>query len=90
MKQQIHVYYRGQVQGVGFRFMAKSIADNLGVNGWAKNLDDGRVEVEAEAEEDVLKDFLDRIRKHFSRTIQDTDIERKEATGKFKDFRIKF
>lgn len=57
MKKQVHIYYNGRVQGVGFRFTAESIANDLGVTGWAKNLRDGGVEITAEAEEDVLKDF---------------------------------
>ena len=37
----------GMVQGVGYRFFARSAAQRLGVSGYAKNLSDGRVEVYA-------------------------------------------
>jgi len=90
MKKQIHVYYSGRVQGVGFRFSAEDIANNLGVTGWVKNLRDGRVEILAEAEEDVLKGFLERVNKYFSHYIQQVDIEWHEALGKFKEFGIEF
>lgn len=90
MKKQLHVYYSGRVQGVGFRFTAEDIARELGVCGWVKNLRDGRVEVVAEAEEDTLKDFLERTNKYFSRYIQDIGIEWFPATGEFKDFGIEF
>lgn len=90
MKKQIHAYYSGQVQGVGFRFTASNIANELGVTGWVKNLRDGRVEVVAEAEEEVLKDFLDKIRQYFSRYIQDVDVRWQEPRAEFTDFGIEF
>ncbi len=37
----------GTVQGVGFRFFVSRVARQLGINGYAKNLRDGRVEVYA-------------------------------------------
>jgi acylphosphatase len=37
----------GTVQGVGFRFFVSRLARQLGINGYAKNLRDGRVEVYA-------------------------------------------
>ena len=38
---------RGSVQGVGFRFFVQAKATVLGLSGWARNLDDGNVEVYA-------------------------------------------
>ena len=90
MKKQIHVYYSGRVQGVGFRFTAEDIANDLEICGWVKNLRDGRVEVVAESEEEVLKNFLSRINQYFSRYIQDVDTQWLPATGEFKDFGIEF
>ncbi|OGX17099.1 MAG: hypothetical protein A3K83_01950, partial [Omnitrophica WOR_2 bacterium RBG_13_44_8b] len=71
----VHVYYLGRVQGVGFRFTAESIAVDLGVRGWVSNLRDARVEVVAEAEESVLKKFLEEISNSLSRYIQDVDVQ---------------
>ena len=36
---------RGRVQGVGYRYFVERAAHELGLAGYAKNLDDGRVEV---------------------------------------------
>lgn len=90
MKRQVHVYYSGRVQGVGFRFTTEDIANDLGITGWVRNLTNGRVEVLAEGEEGVLKDFLDRIKQYFSRYIQDVEVRWQEATDEFKDFGINF
>lgn len=40
-------FVSGQVQGVGYRFFARSEAAKLGIYGYAENLRDGRVEVYA-------------------------------------------
>ena len=90
MKKQIHAYFSGRVQGVGFRFTTEDIGKDLGVCGWVKNLRDGRVEVVAEAEEAVLRDFLSRINRYFSHYIQDIDLHWQVATDEFHEFGIKF
>lgn len=41
----VHGFVSGKVQGVWFRQSTKEQALQQGVTGWAKNLDDGRVEV---------------------------------------------
>ena len=39
------IFVSGQVQGVGFRWWARSRATELGLVGFARNLADGRVEI---------------------------------------------
>ena len=90
MQKQFHAYYSGRVQGVGFRFTAMDTARELNVAGWVKNLSDGRVEVVAEAEEDILLSFLSRLEQAFSRYIQDKDIQWHAASAKFNDFKLEF
>lgn len=90
MKKQVHIYYTGRVQGVGFRYTAQDIARELRILGWVKNLRNGQVELVAEAEEEVLEEFLSRISQYFSRYLQDTDISWQPASGEFKDFTIAF
>jgi acylphosphatase len=47
-------YVRGRVQGVGYRYFAQRAACELGLTGYARNLDDGRVEVYAAGEPEKL------------------------------------
>lgn len=47
----LHLLIAGQVQGVFFRRHVKAKADELGITGWARNTEDGKVEIVAEGEE---------------------------------------
>jgi acylphosphatase len=48
---------RGRVQGVGYRYFAQHAASQLGLSGFARNLDDGSVEVYAAGTEEKLSLF---------------------------------
>ncbi|MGD0498541.1 MAG: acylphosphatase [Bryobacteraceae bacterium] len=50
-------FVRGRVQGVGYRYFAQHAASALGLTGYARNLDDGRVEVYAAGPEDKLSEM---------------------------------
>lgn len=53
----------GRVQGVGFRARVYEIAHRSGVTGYVRNMDDGRVEILAQAlDDEVLLTFIDSIR----------------------------
>lgn len=56
-------FVRGRVQGVGFRYFAQRSAAALGLTGYARNLDDGRVEVYAAGPEDRLSEFAGMLHK---------------------------
>jgi len=50
-------YIAGRVQGVGFRYFAQRRALEIGLQGWARNLEDGRVEVYASGTDEQLNEF---------------------------------
>lgn len=52
-------YVSGLVQGVGFRYHTQQKANELSLNGYAKNLPDGRVCVYAEGEISKLQNLID-------------------------------
>ncbi len=54
-------WVNGRVQGVGFRWWARSNALELGLVGFAENLADGRVKVVAEGDEGRCQELLARL-----------------------------
>ena len=56
-KEAIRLKIYGTVQGVFFRQSTRQKAMELNISGWVRNTEDGCVEVEAEGEENTLKDF---------------------------------
>ena len=52
----------GRVQGVGFRFMTKMVADQLGIRGCATNEDDGSVVIEAMGPDEALETFIEKVK----------------------------
>lgn len=51
----------GNVQGVGFREFCRRIGESCSLCGYAKNLDDGSVEIVAEGAEEKIAEFCRRI-----------------------------
>ncbi len=48
----MQVFYSGRVQGVGFRYSVRKVANEFEVTGSVRNLADGRVELVAEGNTD--------------------------------------
>ena len=57
-----HVHVSGRVQGVFFRDFTRQQAQALGLVGWVRNLDDGRVEAVFEGEESAVTTMLENLR----------------------------
>jgi acylphosphatase len=53
------IFVRGRVQGVGFRWWTRARALELGLVGHARNLPDGRVEVNAQGSEEDVKALIE-------------------------------
>ena len=48
------IVFHGRVQGVGFRFTAKHLANSLGLTGWVQNEYDGTVLMEVQGREPMI------------------------------------
>lgn len=87
---QLHVYFSGRVQGVGFRYTTKQISNRFAVSGWVRNLPDGRVELLAEGAEDELKNFLAAVRDRMDRYIKNTEVDWGIGSGLYTLFEIAY
>lgn len=52
----------GRVQGVGFRFMTKMVADQIGIFGSVRNQSDGSVYIEANGDPAKIDKFIEKIK----------------------------
>jgi acylphosphatase len=68
----------GLVQGVGYRFFAERVANQLGICGYVKNLGDDNVEVYAIGDEASLEEFKHHLAEG-PRSARVTAIEESEA-----------
>lgn len=50
--------FRGRVQGVGFRYKAKYLAQSLGITGWVRNEMDGTVTLEIQGRPQFVDKLL--------------------------------
>ncbi|MDX9971870.1 MAG: acylphosphatase [FCB group bacterium] len=72
MNERLHVVIDGRVQGVGFRYSTYRQALTLGLSGWVRNLEDGRVEADFEGPRVALEQMLEWCRRgpSFSKVLR--------------------
>jgi len=85
--QRLRAVVSGEVQGVGFRWAVQREARRLGLAGYAQNLADGSVRVEAEGAPEAL-DQLEAFLQAGPRfaEVDELDARRSPATGEFDGF----
>ncbi|EOF54399.1 TPA: acylphosphatase [Enterococcus faecium] len=81
---------QGRVQGVGFRYMTKMVADQLGVTGTVKNEDDGSVTIEAIGNDDIIQKFIEEVKKSPSPSgrVQYVDVQEEPMIEERKKFDV--
>jgi acylphosphatase len=85
----LRIIVTGKVQGVFFRASAKEAADQLNIKGFAQNMPNGSVHIEAEGAAEKLKQFVDWCHKGPPRA-QVTHVDVQEGDVKnFERFEIK-
>jgi acylphosphatase len=83
------VEYAGRVQGVGFRYAARTIAHRYQVSGYVRNRPDGRVELVAEGDPQEVDAFVGEVRERFFGNIRDERTDVQPGTGEFSGFEIR-
>ena len=84
------VEYTGRVQGVGFRYTARSIARRYEVGGYVRNRPDGSVELVVEGNPPEVDGFLREVRDRFSGHIRKELSDIQPATGEFSGFEVRY
>ncbi|MDZ8117665.1 acylphosphatase [Pontiella agarivorans] len=88
---QLHAFFSGRVQGVGFRYTVCELASSFAITGFVKNMWDGDVELVAEGTHQELVDFLNCIKtSQLGRKITNARVGWHDATNRFKQFGIEF
>ena len=85
----MRILYSGRVQGVGFRYSAKTVATGFEVTGTVRNLTDGRVELIAEGSRSELEGFQAAIRESgVAGFIRDENVTWTDAQNDIRGFQI--
>jgi acylphosphatase len=88
--QQREIYYSGRVQGVGFRYTVRALAARYRVTGFVRNLPDGRVHLVVEGAVNEVQTLVNSIHSEMGTYIHDAQVSTRPATGRFREFEIRF
>lgn len=90
VNEQREAYFRGMVQGVGFRYTTRRIAARYEVTGYVQNLPDGRVLLVAEGSSAELDRLINAVRAEMESYIDDIEINSRPATGQYQGFDVRY
>ena len=77
-----HVFVSGKVQGVYYRATTRDTAREEGVDGWVKNLQDGRVEAVFEGPEEAVESMVEFCHEGSpAADVDDVEVEYEEPQG---------
>jgi acylphosphatase len=90
-KRRCHVLVSGRVQGVFFRQNTLERARALGLKGWVRNTEDGRVEAVFEGEREKIEKILEwmKIGPPLAE-VENLEIKWEDFKGEFEDFEIRY
>jgi len=84
-----HIFIKGKVQGVFYRDWTAQKAKVLGLVGWIKNLEDGRVEAVFEGSKDKVTEIVENCREgSVLAKVEHVDALWEAASGEFSSFEV--
>jgi len=91
MKVRVHVIVSGVVQGIGFRASVRNEASMAGVNGYVRNLSDGRVEAVFEGERTDVQNMIEYCEHGPSGAeVDDVEVKKEEFRNEFGSFSVRY
>lgn len=69
------VIFNGRVQGVGFRYATREVAERFKVTGWVRNEPDGSVRLEIQGEGPELSALVQAVQDRMAGYIQQASTE---------------
>ena len=85
----VHVYISGRVQGVFFRAETERAARSLNLNGWVRNMEDGRVEALFEGDDSGIDNMMIWCHKGPPHArVDEVNMEDEPAAGDLHGFKI--
>ncbi len=89
-KVRVHVLISGLVQGVFFRYTAKTEAEKLNITGWIRNLPNNKVEAIFEGNKKGVQQIIDWCHQGpYGAVVRNVDVTWQEYSGEFGEFLIK-
>ena len=85
-----HVIFKGRVQGVGFRFTVRQVAQKHSINGWVTNTQDGNVEAYIQGDRQVLGKVIGDIKEVFRHNINEVEVEESPVKEIDLGFHVRF
>ena len=87
-KVRIHAVFHGEVQGVGFRYIARQAANALGLTGWVRNEYDGSVSAEIQGDRDSIQEWLHMVESGRYIDISHVDMQEIDIMETERNFRV--
>ena len=90
-QKRIHIFVTGRVQGVFFRQSTRVMSIKNNVNGWVRNLGDGRVEIVAEGQESNIDALADWCKTGPANSrVDEFELSEENSTDEFANFEVRY